>query len=251
MCKKIQINDFDYILEPSAGKGSFFNLLPKEKRIGLDIDPKCKDLIKMDFFEYEPKHEKTYLTIGNPPFGRVSNLAIKFFNKSCEFSKVIAFIVPRTFKRTSVQNKLNLNFHLIFNHDLPTKTCCFEPRMEAKCCFQIWERKSIARKIVELVTTHNHFEFLKLKERNDKNQPIKPNGADFVMKAYGSNCGQLVEEQNVIAPKNYHWIKSKIDKSILKERFQCINYDISKDTVRQDSLGKQDLILLYTLKYGS
>jgi len=71
------------------------------------------------------------------------------------------------------------------------------------------------------------------------------------MKAYGSNCGQLVEEQNVIAPKNYHWIKSKIDKSILKERFQCINYDISKDTVRQDSLGKQDLILLYTLKYGS
>jgi hypothetical protein len=38
--KYVNINYFDYILEPSAGTGSFFDLLDENKRIGLDIDPK-------------------------------------------------------------------------------------------------------------------------------------------------------------------------------------------------------------------
>ena len=103
----------------------------------MDIDPKSKEIIKIDYFDFQPQKHKTYTVVGNPPFGKISNLAIQFFNKSCEFSQIIAFILPRTFKRKSIQNKLNLNFHLIYNHDLPTKPCCFEPKMEAKCCFEI------------------------------------------------------------------------------------------------------------------
>ena len=81
------------------------------------------------------------MVIGNPPFGKISSFAVRFFNKSAEYAEVIAFIVPRTFKRVSVQNRLNLNFHLIYNEDLPMKPCCFEPKMGAKCCFQIWKKK--------------------------------------------------------------------------------------------------------------
>ena len=41
----INISEFDYIVEPSAGSGSFYRLLDKGKRIGLDIDPKYDGII--------------------------------------------------------------------------------------------------------------------------------------------------------------------------------------------------------------
>ena len=52
------------------------------KKIGLDIEPKEKYIIKINFFDYKPEEDKKYLVIGNPPFGKVSSLAVKFFNKS-------------------------------------------------------------------------------------------------------------------------------------------------------------------------
>ena len=48
----INLNEYDKHLEPSAGSGSFFNIMDKTKKIGLDIDPKEKDIIKMNFFDY-------------------------------------------------------------------------------------------------------------------------------------------------------------------------------------------------------
>ena len=106
-----------YILEPSAGTGSFFKQLPVNKRIGVDIQPKFDGIIEMDYFDFVPQFGKSYLVIGNPPFGRISSIAVKFFNKSATFADCIAFIIPRTFKRVSIQNKLNLNFKLIYNED--------------------------------------------------------------------------------------------------------------------------------------
>ena len=47
--EKYHISDFDYILEPSAGSGSFLFNFPKHKRKGLDLDPKHNEIIKMDF----------------------------------------------------------------------------------------------------------------------------------------------------------------------------------------------------------
>jgi len=64
----INLNEFDIHLEPSAGSGSFFNIMDNTKKIGLDIEPKEKDIIKMNFFDYNPEEAKKYLVIGNPPF---------------------------------------------------------------------------------------------------------------------------------------------------------------------------------------
>jgi hypothetical protein len=38
---KVDTSHYDIILEPSAGKGSFFKLLQPDAREGLDIDPKA------------------------------------------------------------------------------------------------------------------------------------------------------------------------------------------------------------------
>ena len=247
----INLTDYDVHLEPSAGSGSFFNIMDDSKKIGLDIEPKSTGINKMNFFDYIPEKDKTYLIIGNPPFGKVSSYAIQFFNKSAEFAECIAFIVPRTFKRVSVQNKLDLHFQLIYNEDLSINPCCFTPKMTAKCCFQIWVKSKIKRNKVIYDKTHNDFHFLKYGPKDKNNQPTPPKNYDFVIKAYGTNCGEMVDTNlEVLRPKSWHWLKSNIDVELLKNRFSQLDYSMSKDTVRQDSLGQQELIYLYKLKFG-
>jgi hypothetical protein len=246
----IDINDYDYIIEPSAGNGSFYSLLSEQQRIGIDLQPKYEGIIEMDFFDYKPPNGKICF-IGNPPFGKNSSLAIQFFNQCAQYGSIIAFIIPKTFKRVSVQNQLDLNFHLIHSEDLPLKPCCFNPKMDAKCCFQVWERKSEKREKVVLPKVHTDFYFLKLGPIDVNGQPTPPDGADFAMKAYGSNCGKIIQEGlEDLRPKSWHWIVANIDKQLLKSRFEELDYSLSKDTVRQDSIGQQEVIQLYIDKYG-
>ena len=245
--KEVNIESYDIQLEPSAGSGSFYKLMNPQKRIGLDIEPKYKGIIKQDFLIYNPDASKSYICIGNPPFGKVSSLAIKFFNKCAQFSDVIAFIIPRTFNKVSVQNKLNLNFILQYSEDLPLNPCCFTPKMSAKCCFQIWIHSSIPRQMVVYNKTHPDFDFIPYGEKDKNNQPTPPQGADFAIRAYGGKCGQIVHQdlQN-LRPKSWHFIKANIDIDLLKERFNSLDYSMSTYTVRQNSLGKSELIHLYS-----
>lgn len=248
----VDLDYFDYILEPSAGNGAFSSLLPKNKAIAIDIEPAQPNIMKMDFFSYQPDKKKKYLVIGNPPFGKISSLAIKFFNRASEFAQIIAFIIPRTFKRVSVHNQLNLNFHLYYTQDLPLKPCCFEPKMSAKCCFQIWVKYDIKRTKVIYPKTHPDFSFLEYGVRDINGQPTPPKNADFVLKAYGANCGTIqTNDLQSLRPKSWHWIKSNIDIELLKSRFEQLDYSISKDTVRQDSLGRGELIWLYNTAFES
>mgnify|MGYP003330906509 CR=1 FL=1 len=95
---------------------------------------------------------------------------------------------------------------------------------------------------------YEDFEFIKHGPKDINNQPTPPNNADFALKAYGTNCGEILDHdlQN-LRPKSWHWIKSKIDVEVLKYRFNQLDYSMSKDTVRQDSLGQQELIHLYKI----
>lgn len=250
LLRYVNFNDYDIILEPSAGTGSFFKLLPEDKRQGVDLEPKYNGVAQMDFLKFVPDPNKSYCVVGNPPFGRVSSLAVKFFNHAATFADVIAFIIPKTFKRVSVQNRLNLKFHLEYNKDLPLKPCCFTPHMDAKCCFQVWKKRDVAREKISLPTTHSDFNFMALGPLDNKGQPTPPQGADFVIKAYGSNCGEVKRTGlDSLRPKSWHWIKSNIPINELIERISSLNFDISKDTVRQDSIGQAELIQLYSQSF--
>jgi hypothetical protein len=267
---------WDVVVEPSAGGGSFFTRIPTDKKIGLDISPTHKEILKQDFLTYEllppppppppqPQYADTpqrrILVVGNPPFGRVSSLAVKFFNHASNWANVIAFIVPRTFRRISLQNKLNTTFHLVFDEDIPMEPCSFEPPMMAKCCFQIWEKsETIRRPIVQLSTVHADWEFLGFGPNDAKGQPTPPTGSMneeaktniFALRAYGGKCGQIVDTGlDSLRPKSWHWIKSKIPKQILIERFSLLDYSVSLDTARQNSIGRGELVHLYSDAYDA
>ena len=79
---------WDLVIEPSAGSGNFLNNIPFNNKIGIDIEPENTNIIKENYLNYNinTKYlDKKILVIGNPPFGRQSSLAIKFFNKSANF----------------------------------------------------------------------------------------------------------------------------------------------------------------------
>lgn len=240
--------NFDLIIEPSAGNGSFFNQIEFNNKIGIDISPENQNIIQMDFFNYvPPTNTNNILVIGNPPFGKVSSIAIKFFNHSAKWSNVIAFIIPRTFRRLSVQNKLNKMFHLIYDEDVPTKPCSFIPQMMVKCCFQIWEKKEVERLFIDLPTKHDDWNFLPFGPLDENGQPTPPNGADFAMRAYGGKIGEIEKiKLSQLRPKSWHWIKSNIDKEELINIFNQLNYSNSSNTARQNSMGRGELVRLYT-----
>ena len=244
---KYNWSNWDLIVEPSAGNGSFLTKIPTHNKIGIDIAPEHHDIVKMDFFDYTPETIKqNILVIGNPPFGRVSSLAIKFFNHASKWADVIAFIIPRTFRRISVQNKLNDHFHLLVDEEIPTTPCGFNPPMMVKCCFQIWERKNIKRETIKLETTHNDWEFLAFGPKDDNGQPTPPNSADFAIRAYGGKCGEIKKDGlELLRPKSWHWIKCNIDKDTLINRFNNLDYSNSSNTARQNSMGRGELVALY------
>jgi len=176
-------NHWDLVIEPSAGNGSFFHQIPVESKIGIDIEPQSPDIQKGDYLEYSPPTHAEILVIGNPPFGKVSSKAIQFFNHSATYANCIAFIVPRTFRKQSVQSRLNLSFHLIHDEDIREKPCAFHPPMNAKCCFQIWVRKSEQREVVPLPIEHADWDFLPFGPSDQRGQPTPPQGAHFAIRA--------------------------------------------------------------------
>jgi len=249
--KKYHWNSWDLVVEPSAGNGSFLSKIPTAKKVGLDIAPEHPDIIKMDFFDYKPPSAATnILVVGNPPFGRVSSLAVKFFNHSAEWCSVIAFIIPKTFRRVSLQNRLHRKFHLIHDDEIPSDPCSFSPPMQVKCCFQVWEKRADDRVLVKLTTKHDDWEFLPHGPLDSKGQPTPPKNADFAILAYGGNCGNIVKAGlDTLRPKSWHWIKAKISIPLLIERFSSLDYSLSKDTARQNSIGRGELVKLYSESY--
>lgn len=129
-------------LEPSAGGGAFLDFLPKF--IAFDLFPENNQIIKQDFLILDTTEYKDYITIGNPPFGKKSQLAINFFNKSAEFSKIIAFIVPVSFMKWSVQKELSESFKLIDYFYLePNSFLDRDKDFSIRTVFQIWVKKDM------------------------------------------------------------------------------------------------------------
>lgn len=141
--KELSINENEYsFLEPSAGDGAFYKILPEGRRIGLDIEPKFDGIIKQDFLSWSPKNEKI-VCVGNPPFGLRGNLALRFINHAAKFSDFVAFILPPLFdsdgKGSCMGRVKNLN--LIYSEKIDTEF--YYPdgnKIKINVVFQIWAK---------------------------------------------------------------------------------------------------------------
>ena len=131
----------EYFLEPSAGSGNFLPYLKQYD--AFDIKPEGENIKQADFLTLTLSRND-YVTIGNPPFGKRSKLAIDFFNHAAKYSKIIAFIVPVSFMKWSVQKELDKDFNLLAYQYLPENSFTNNGKdFSVRCVFQIWTKEPI------------------------------------------------------------------------------------------------------------
>ena len=163
---KPYINSNTIIVEPSAGSGVFVDIIAKDgyRCIPLDISPDRNDIIQMNFFDYIYPGETNIITFGNPPFGKNSSLAKKFFNKAILHSDYVCFILPRTFMKENMKDSLYSKCELIFEYILEQNSFEYNGQIfDVPCCFQIWKRTTSDRiKMERYSMSYDNFKFNKI-----------------------------------------------------------------------------------------
>ena len=237
--EKINIQEDDICIEPSAGNGSFINGIKKLFKIYkfYDLKPENKEIIKQDYLELDSntiikKSNSKIHIIGNPPFGRQSSLAIKFIKKSCEYCDSISFILPKSFKKNSLKKHYPLNFHLICEYDLPKNSFIIDKKeYDVPCVFQIWIKKEINREIpIKLIP--NKYNFVK-----------KNNIHDISFRRVGVNAGNIDRETKEKSIQSHYFIKFDIE--LTDDLFNNLNniiYSCKNNTCGPKSISKQELI---------
>jgi hypothetical protein len=206
------------IIEPSAGNGSF---IPIIKLLGkpyllMDLYPDHPDIVKQNFFNYNPQEYKKRLFIGGPPF---SGKDYYNFLRQCEKLKaeVIAFISP-----SSAYNKqfFEHNYDLIISENLgPTE---FVNNLGdytlVSVCLNIWIRKE---------GYFLHEEKIKYDQNKFKITSVNPykrlqlydDTYDYYIITRGNYTGKICKFKDL---KNENYIGIKLKDESLRYRFNIV-----------------------------
>jgi predicted RNA methylase len=176
------------VLEPAGGTGSFVEAaLSKGAKqiISFDIEPLHEKVLLGSFLDQELT-QQNLITISNPPFGRNNSLSIPFFNHAARVSDAICFIVPRSWRKWSVTNRLDLNFELVSDQDIDIDYVdssgeLISDKSRLATCFQIWKRTTTPRVPVK-ITDMGVIE------------KVSPELADVSMTIFGYGCGNIKED---------------------------------------------------------
>ena len=140
----IDFSIYDFVIEPSAGNGSFLSQIPHANKIGIDINPECDDILKMSWFDYAiPDTYSKVLIIGNPPFGIRNNLSKKFIKHSVSFSNVytIAFVLPNVYNKHTMQRVIPKEYRIKTALLLPENSFEIEGETyHVPCTFYVFEK---------------------------------------------------------------------------------------------------------------
>ena len=134
-------------IEPAAGQGVFYDLLPTDRREGIDILPLRADFQEHDFLSWYPwESDARYAVIGNPPFGYRAWLALAFINHAASFADYVGMILPMAFQsdgKGSPKHRVK-GLQLVHTDYLPPD--CFvdtEGRpVKVNALWQVWQRGS-------------------------------------------------------------------------------------------------------------
>jgi hypothetical protein len=231
-------------LEPSAGAGAFYLQMPAATRHGVDLEPVhgVPGVVQGDFMEFLPldtwlaEPARPVITEGNPPFGKNSSLAIKFFNQAARFSQVIAFVVPMTFRKESVHARLDTRFMLVHDEVLAPNSFVFEGRpYDVPCCFQIWVRSDDERRPVKTAPLeHPDFSFV---TRVD---------ASLAFRRVGGLAGRFFTEFEAYADASHYFLKPRGSLRAFTEVLAAIDWSsVKQNNAGNPSISKRELVREY------
>ena len=222
------------ILEPSAGAGAFLDFLP-HCTLAYDLQPEDPRIAKQDFLKLNRRQPA--VVIGNPPFGRNCCRAIQFFNHASTFADHIGFIVPRTFEKVSIQNRLNFQFHLVEQRVLAEDSFTFEGKTySVPTIFQVWSKRDKLRPRISLSRIHPDFKF------------VSRNEGDFAIQRVGANAGKLKTCIGDIAESSHYFLRANGSSAELLSVFQELDFsDARSRTAGNPSIAKTEIVSLYSV----
>lgn len=238
----IKHREYDLWLEPSAGTGRFYNLLPVDKRKGIDLEPRHDEVEKQDFFDFTIEKGNN-IAIGNPPFGYRAQGAIAFFNHAAKFCNTIAFIVPRSFRKAYIINQLHSNFHV--SKEIILEVGIFDGGAhKIRTVWQVWDKQEYKRDKIVLPSKHVDFEIVSQGLNFDVNE------ADIAIRRTGYKAvGEVVFPEEALPITQYVFIKIINEKAI--ELFEDLNLECAFDTALSPTVTQGEIIQAYIDRKGS
>ena len=232
--KTLNINKSEYVfIEPSAGNGSFLNILP-ENTISMDIEPKNDKIKKCDYLSWFPEDDsKKYIVFGNPPFGLRGHLALKFINHSFAFADYVCFILPQLFEsdgKGSPRKRIN-GYNLIKSHKLNSNF--YEPnkkKVKINTIFQIWSKNEVNTNYSISSTNISDFKVYSLSDggssSNTRNKNMI-NHCDIYIPStcFGAENMRLYKHFNELPGKRGYGIVFNIDKEYYSNKAENILWD--------------------------
>ena len=233
------------VLEPAGGTGAFIEAVQAigvTRVISFDIEPLHELVSVGDFLEQEIK-ESDLITISNPPFGRNNSLSIPFFNHAAKVSDAICFIVPRSWRKWSVTNRLDLGFDLALDLDIDidyvdATGMPLSNKNHLATCFQIWKKADTPRTLVRVT---------------DKGiiEKVSPELADVSLTIFGYGCGKVKTQFEPVANTTQMFLKLKHPKALAA--LESVDYSkFFKNTAYTEALSLQEInYLLNEEIYGN
>ena len=230
--KELEVDETIYTyLEPSAGDGSFIKVLPKERIIGLDIEPRYEGIIKQDYFEWKADSNKKYIVFGNPPFGLRGHMALKFINHS-KFADFVCFILPQLFESDGkgVPRKRVAHFNLI--HSVKIDSCFYDPenkKTNINVIFQIWAKNYTND---EFILNDNNNDNIKVYSLSDGGTPSSTRNKDMLdncdvylpSTCFGKENMRCYDSFNELPNKKGYGIVFLKNKDELQDKFKNIDW---------------------------
>ena len=192
---------------------------------------------KQDWFTFDTRIAGRTLVVGNPPFGVQCSLAVRFVNHAFENvgADVVAFILPRSFRKASVQRRLFRHAHLV-------DECVLEPNSfdlegedyNLQAVFQVWERRRTERVDPDLPITSRFVTFTK-----------KSDGHDFAIRRVGGKAGHAFVDDARTSEQSNYFVKIRASKLTRAAALRIVNdlaLEGAHDGTGPKTVAKRELI---------
>lgn len=212
-------------IEPSAGAGAFVDAMKGYPCQAYDIAPAAPGIIQQDFLTLEIP-EGCGL-VGNPPFGSQSCLARRFLHHGMQHANIVAFILPRSFTKPSMQTCIPRNFHCVHEWELPPDSFEIQGKSHhVPCVFQIWKRQDTPREIPASIPAEG-FTYVSATD------PYQ-----FAIRRVGGNAGRAYLPGD-LAPQSHYFVQTEVDPAPLMEKLNA--HVFPSNTTGPRSLSKSEI----------
>jgi hypothetical protein len=237
--------NFLRFVEPSAGNGAFSRHIICS---AYDIAPDDVSIQKLDYLNSNLELSSDTCIFGNPPFGDRNSLSKAFIEKSISYRnvKLIAFVLPDSYSKKTMQRIFPSEWRLILTKPLPVDSFTLQgTTYHVPCKFYVWDRsKYLGGGLFDLreVSQENDCTDFKIVGKFDS--------PDLFM--FGAAPTKLIAPDTVNKNNRGHYLKINIPIQEFRVKINSVDwkmYGASSVSGGVSWFTKDEIIKLYKRKY--